>query len=172
MKKVVSTHPHKEIIDLLSEQVSKENQVSFVYLQMAMWAETHALPGTAKFFYEQSAEERMHMLKIVSYLTNLGEQPPVYLKGDIKMEYDSLEEVVKDFLLLEKENTASIHAIVQRSLSAGDLATFQFLQWFVEEQREEETVAQKMCDLFEIMSMEGLGLYTIDQEIDKMCKKA
>ena len=104
---------------MLSEQVSKENQVSFVYLQMAMWAETHALPGTAKFFYEQSAEERMHMLKIVSYLTNLGEQPPVYLKGDIKMEYDSLEEVVKDFLLLEKENTADLSALKTNAIGAG-----------------------------------------------------
>ena len=66
------------------------------------------------------------------------------------------------------EVTLSINKIVDHCFKQKDYATFNFLQWYVTEQREEETLARRAVELFDIIGEEGLGLWTIDQEIGKL----
>jgi ferritin len=64
--------------------------------------------------------------------------------------------------------TASINNLVEHTFSIKDFATFNFLQWYVSEQREEEIIARRAVELFNLIGEEGVGLYMIDQEIGKL----
>lgn len=159
------------IAKLLNDQIKKENGASNQYLAMATWCDINGYQGSATLLYSQAEEERAHMLKLVHYLIEYQEQPIIPSHDNIKPHHDSLRNLFEKVLQQEKEVTESIHHIVHHALTNQDYATFNFLQWFVTEQREEENQAQRILDLFELIGQEGIGLYTIDAEIGKLGKK-
>ncbi|HYG18190.1 MAG TPA: ferritin [Ohtaekwangia sp.] len=158
----------KETEDLLNKQIIMEGKSSAAYLSMASWCETRGYDISADFLYKHSEEERMHMLKLFRYINAAGGhalQPEV---TGIKQEFKSLREVFELVLNHELEVTKSIHSIVDHCFQIKDFATFNFLQWYVMEQREEETLARRAVEIFNIIGEEGVGLWMIDQEIGKL----
>lgn len=158
----------QETEDMLNAQIVMEGKSSAAYLSMASWCETQGYEHSAQFLYEHSEEERGHMLKLFRYLNEAGGhalQPKI---SDIKHAFSTLREVFEDVLDHEINVTKSIHEIVDHCLECKDYTTFNFLQWFVIEQREEETIARRALEIFDLIGEEGLGLWTIDQEIGKL----
>lgn len=158
----------EEVENLLNEQIKMEGKSSAYYLSMASWCETKGYSNSAEFLYKHSDEERGHMLKLFRYVNEAGghaRQPEI---SDIKHTFKSLREVFESVLEHELNVTRSIHDIVDHCLSSKDYSTFNFLQWFVVEQREEETMARRAVEVFDIIGEDGVGLWTIDQEIGKM----
>lgn len=158
----------KETEALLNEQIVMEGKSSASYLSMASWCDTKGYSQSADFLYTHSQEEREHMLRLFSYVNNAGGhalQPEI--KG-IQHTYNSLREVFELILEHEIEVTLSINRIVDHCFKSKDYATFNFLQWFVTEQREEETLARRAVELFDLIGESGVGLWTIDQEIGKL----
>ncbi len=153
---------------LLNKQIVMEGKSSAYYLSMASWCETEGYANASDFLYTHSDEERGHMLKLFRYVNEAGGhalQPEI---TNIKHTFGSLREVFEDVLKHEIKVTQSIHEIVDHCLSNKDYSTFGFLQWFVTEQREEETLARRALEIFDIIGEEGVGLWTIDQEIGKL----
>ncbi|MEM6358565.1 MAG: ferritin [Bacteroidota bacterium] len=149
----------------LNQQILMEGLSSARYLSMASWCDTKGYVKSAEFLYRHSEEERQHMLKLFSYINDAGGhaiQPEI---TNIKNDFSSLREVFEDVLDHEIEVTKSINDIADHCFRIKDFATFNFLQWFVTEQREEETIARRAVELFDIIGEEGIGLWTIDQEI-------
>lgn len=154
--------------DLLNQQIVMEGTSSAYYLSMASWCQTQGYDISSKFLYRHSEEERMHMLKLFQYVNEAGGhalQPEI---TKIKHTFKSLREVFDLILSHEIEVTKSINKIVDHCFSIKDFTTFNFLQWYVTEQREEETLARRAVELFELIGEEGIGLWTIDQEIGKL----
>jgi ferritin len=79
-----------------------------------------------------------------------------------------LREIFELILEHEINVTKSINTIVDHSFGMKDFATFSFMQWYVTEQREEETMSRRALELFDIIGEEGVGLWTIDQELGKL----
>ena len=157
-----------ETEDLLNRQIIMEGKSSAYYLSMASWCDTRGYARSAEFLYTHSTEERDHMLRLFTYINNAGGhalQPEI---TGIKHEFKSLREVFELILNHEIEVTLSINKIVDHCFKTKDFATFNFLQWFVTEQREEETLARRAVELFDIIGEDGVGLWTIDQEIGKL----
>jgi len=153
---------------LLNNQVGKEASSSSAYLSMASWCEKSGYANAAEFLYRHSDEERMHMLKLFRYINDAGGhalQPEI---KNIQHEYKSLRDVFEQVLEHEIRVTQSINEIVDHCFTIKDFATFQFLQWYVTEQREEETLARRALELFDIIGEDGVGLWTIDQELGKL----
>jgi ferritin len=171
MKKQQSTSKRsltEETEKLLNKQIVMEGKSSAAYLSMASWCETEGYDISAQFLYKHSEEERMHMLKLFQYINAAGGhamQPEI---SGIKHSFKSLREVFEDVLDHELDVTKSIHLIVDHCFQIKDYATFNFLQWYVMEQREEETLARRAVELFDLIGEEGVGLWTIDQEIGKL----
>lgn len=164
----------KDVADMLNEQIAQENESSFAYLSQAVWCDRKGFQGAAKFLYKQSADEREHMLRIIAYLNELEAtvQVPTQQKGVAKSSYPSLHTIFTEVLHNETKVTASIHKIVAHVLKVKDYRTFSFLQWFLEEQREEERVAQRAIELFDIMGNDGgVGLYQIDCALAKLIEE-
>jgi ferritin len=160
-----------EIEALLNKQIMMEGKSSAAYLSMASWCDTKGYEISAQFLYKHSEEERMHMLKLFHYLNAGGGhaiQPEI---TGIKHQFNSLREVFETVLTHEIEVTKSINNIVDKCLEIKDYATFNFLQWYVCEQREEETLARRAVELFNIIGEEGVGLWMIDQELGKLEQK-
>lgn len=156
---------------LLNKQIMMEGLSSGYYLSMASWCDMKGYSHSAKFLYDHSEEERMHMLKLFHYVNDAGGhalQPEI---RDIKHTYNSLREVFEEILSHEVEVTKSINSIVDHCHSVKDFATMNFMQWYVAEQREEELLSRRALELFDIIGEAGIGLWTIDQEIGKLEQK-
>jgi len=153
---------------LLNHQIVMEGKSSAAYLSMASWCDTKGFVNSAQFLYDHSEEEREHMLKLFGFINESGGhalQPEI---EGIKHHFNSLREIFELILDHEIAVTKSIHQIVDHCLSTKDYATFNFMQWYVTEQKEEETMARRALELFDLIGEAGVGLFTIDQEIGKL----
>ena len=133
---------NKKIEVICNRQVEREGYSSNLYLAMASWAENAGLNGVAAWMYIQSDEERTHMLKFVKYINERGGKAIMPAFTQPPVEFKSVEEVFKEVLKHEEFVTESINEIVSLTLELKDFNTNNFLQWFVNEQVEEEASAR------------------------------
>ena len=155
---------------LLNQQVGMEGRSSAHYLAMASWCDVQGYKCSARFLYEHAAEEREHMLKILHYINDAGGHAIHPEITGIQHVFASFRQVFELALIHETRITQSIHQLVDHCLAAKDFSTFNFLQWFVAEQVEEEVLTRRAVELFDIISEEGIGRYTIDQAIGALQK--
>ena len=171
MKKQIVT-PSRSLTEetekLLNQQILMEGKSSAYYLSMASWCEMRGYNNSAEFLYRHSDEERMHMLKLFRYINEAGGHALQPDFTGIQHHFNSLREIFELILEHEIVVTRSINDIVDHCFSIKDFATFSFLQWYVTEQREEETIARRAVELFDIIGEDGIGLWTIDQEIGNL----
>ena len=156
----------KAIEKILNEQIEKEGYSSNLYLAMATWAEANGYNGIAEWLYAQSEEERVHMLKIISYM---GERDAHAIIPEFKkppVDYKNVKELFDDVLKHEKYITASINDIVGASLDERDFNTHTWVQWFVTEQIEEEASVRSILDKLKLVG--DKNMYMFDRDIMSM----
>jgi len=157
---------------LLNEQVAMESSSAAYYLAAASWCEKEGHENAAAYLYRHTDEERSHMMKIFHYINQAGGHALAPSLSDIRHHYSSLREVFEEALEHELAVTRSINDIADHCFQSKDFATFQFLQWFVIEQREEEVLSRRAVELFDVIGEEAQGLWIIDQEIGKIDSNA
>ena len=158
----------KSICSALNAQMTKEAHAAQIYLSYASWADSQGYDGVANFLFRHANEERNHMMKFLEYILERGatvqiEAIPAPGKLPISV-FDCFKKAYKQ----EVENTESIYKIVKQSFEESDWATWNFLQWFVKEQTEEETLIMDMLDKLKIAGGEkatGESLYSIDRDL-------
>jgi ferritin len=156
----------KTIQEALNQQVSMEAASSQAYLAMASWAEIQpGLDGITEFFYIQSNEERVHMLKLIRYVNERGGFAMVPALEQPIITYQSLKRVFEEFLKHEIAVSESINDLVDLALKERDYATHNFLQWYVSEQIEEERLARTLNDKLELVGDDKSGIYLFDRDI-------
>jgi ferritin len=158
----------EEIENLLNEQIKVEAHSSAVYLAMSSWCNRHGFDGSAGYFLKQSGEEREHMLKLFNYVNDLGGRALSPEITNVAQEYDSFRSVFEVALEQEIFVTKQFNRMADSCLKAKDFVTFQFIQWFLKEQVEEEYVARRALELFEVIGEEGVGRFEIDKQIPKI----
>jgi ferritin len=149
----------------LNQQIKQEARASSLYLSMASWCDSHGFSYSGEFLYKQAEEEREHMLKLFKYINDAGGRALSPEVTEIPYEFESLRAVFEMFLEQEISNTQSINLVIDRCYKAKDYTTLKFMQWFVEEQMEEEFLGRRILELFEVIGTEGVGLYMIDKKI-------
>lgn len=158
----------EEVAKLLNEQIRVEALSSAKYLALASWCDDKGLENSAEFFYEQSDEERSHMLKLFRYLQDVGAKAYSPEITAINHNFTSLREIFESALEQEVTVSKAIDKIVAACRNAQDFSTENFMQWFISEQIEEEQIARRMVELFDIIGESGQGLYMIDLEVSKI----
>lgn len=161
IKSLLST----EIELLLNQQIKKEAHSSSIYLSMASWCDRNGFDGSADFFFKQSDEERHHQIKLYKYLLDMGGTALSPEISNIKIEFGSFREVFEDALEQEIAITQSFKNIAARCHKEQDFVTMEFLNWFLREQREEEYIARRALELFEVIGENGTGYWDIDKNI-------
>ncbi len=155
----------KAIIEKLNEQINLEYYSSNVYLQMSAWCAKHGYAGASSFLLRHADEELQHMQKLFAYVSETGGLPVLGKIEAPKHEFQSLREVFEMTFAHEKVVTASINALVETAVNLRDHSTFEFLQWYVGEQHEEETLFKGILDKFNLLGDEGHSLYFIDRDL-------
>ncbi|HCX20489.1 MAG: ferritin [Flammeovirgaceae bacterium] len=167
MKDILRRHSvlKDEIVDIINKQVKMEAQSSAAYLAMAAWCDKEGYDNCAEFFFKQSDEERKHQLKFFHYLVDMECEAISPAVDQSQHEFDKLRSVFETALEMEIAVTDAIHDIVRLCRKEGDLATEEFLRWFVTEQIEEEYVARRCLELFDVLGEDKIALGMIEERI-------
>ncbi|HPR56923.1 MAG TPA: ferritin [Bacteroidales bacterium] len=161
----------KRLEKAINEQIMIEEQSSRIYLSMASWCEVQGLPGAAKFLYQHSDEERMHQLKFVHFLNDRGGHAVLQAVEQPAPEYKSIEELFDEVLKHEQFVTKKINDLVDICLDEKDHSTNNFLQWFVTEQIEEESLVQGVVDKIKLVGESKAGNFHIDMYLSVLTDK-
>ncbi|GGW56196.1 ferritin [Winogradskyella epiphytica] len=161
----------KSIESALNNQVRIEAESSQAYLSMAVWAEVKGLEGISSFMYDQSNEERQHMLRLVKFINERGGHAHISELTAPNVTFRSYQEIFEKFLEHEVLVSESINELVHIALQEKDYATHNFLQWYVSEQIEEEAVARTILDKVKMIGDDKGGLYLFDRDIKLLTVK-
>lgn len=158
----------KKITDALNKQIAMEQFASSYYLSAASWCAVAGFDGASAFLFRHSDEERMHMLKLVHYLNDHGGHAQSPSVGKVPEKFKSLPDLFKDILKHELEVSEAIHELSDFCFKEKDFSTFNFLQWFLQEQREEERLFTLVNDKFALVGKDGQGLFLVDQYLKSL----
>ena len=152
------------IAKLLNEQINKEFYSAYLYLDMSNYYADLDLDGFANYYLIQAQEERDHAMLFLKYMQEVG----------LKVTLEAIDKPDKVFndpmdpLVIAAEHeryvTALINDIYHECYEVRDYRTMKFLDWFVDEQREEEKNADSMVNRFKLFGHDAKGLYALDQE--------
>lgn len=160
-----------EIVKKLNDQVVKEMYASNLYLNMSSWCYTNGYDGAGMFLFEHAKEESSHATKLITYLNETDSL--LVLKAIDKPEsnFNSLLDVFEKTYEHELKVTKSINELVDLAFSLKDYSTFNFLQWYVSEQHEEETLFRGIKDKISLAGSSDTSLYLIDEYIKGLTGK-
>lgn len=140
----------KSIEEILNHQVKKEGEAAQIYLSYAIWADSEGYAGVADLLFRHSGEERDHMMKVIEYIQKRGGRAKVTALSAPPKDPKNLQECFEKIFQHEVDNTTAIYGIVNLSQEEKDWATWNFGQWFVKEQIEEETLVMDLLDKLKI----------------------
>ena len=149
---------------LLNQQINKDFYSAYLYLDMSNFYDEQDLDGYANYYMIQAQEERDHALLFMKYMQNNG----LKITLDAIEKPDKTYETILDPLVAAAEHeryvTALINDIYHECHEARDYRTMKFLDWFVDEQMEEEDNADTMVSRYKLFGQDPKGLYLLDQE--------
>lgn len=149
----------------LNKQINAEQYSALMYLSMSAWFEEKGLPGFANWMYVQYQEELTHANKIFKYVIERNGKVELKAIEQMPVDFESVLEVVEKTLKHEQHVTTLIDNLVNIALEERDHATQSFLQWFVDEQVEEEANVSEILDSLKLIGGKGNGLFMLDREL-------
>jgi bacterioferritin B len=141
--------PSERFVNALNDQIGKEFNAAHQYTALAVWYDRETFPRLAKFFFGQAEEERGHALKMVNYLRDTGSELRLGQVSAPKTDFSDHVEPIKLALEHEKKVTVSISEIFEIARDTNDFASESFMQWFVDEQVEEESTMDALLQVAE-----------------------
>jgi ferritin len=159
----------KKLEVALNKQMTQEAHASEIYLSYASWADSQGFEGIANFLFRHAEEERNHMMKLLEYILKRGGVVKVAAIPAPPENPTSINNCFERIFEHEVANTKAIYALVKISFNEEDWATWNFLQWFVKEQIEEETMAMHLLNKIKIAGGEKANhneLYSFDRDLE------
>jgi len=154
----------------INEQINKELYSSYLYLSMAAHFENENLGGFAKWMYMQADEEREHGMKFFKHLVDRGGRVELKPIAGPQTGWKTSLEIFKQVQAHEAEVTASIYALYELALKEKDYPAQIMLQWFINEQVEEEKNAAEIVQQLELIDAKGTAVLMLDKQLGKRGK--
>jgi ferritin len=156
-----------KIQESLNGQINAEASSSYLYLSMAAWFEGHNFRGMAAWMQAQAREEWGHAMKLFGFVHARNGRVALKQIDAPKAEWASVLEVFEDSYRHECKITGLIHGLVKQPEAEHDLATISFLQWFINEQVEEEAAVLAIVEKLKFTGESNIGLVILDGELGK-----
>jgi ferritin len=153
-----------ELHTLLNQQINEEMSASYSYLAMSAWFEDTPYGGFAQWMLAQSQEETLHAMRFYHFLIDRGAKIELTEIEAPRSDYAHPLEVFETSLAQEKQVTACIHTLYDAAEKHRDHESKNLLNWFLDEQVEEEKNVQDMIDRLRLVGDNPLGLLQLDQE--------
>ncbi len=155
---------NKKLVDEINKQITYEFYSSFLYLSMAAYASENDLPGFESWYTVQAQEENFHAMKFFNYLHSRDEKAIITGFENPPVDFKSLLDTFEVSLEHEKFVTERINLLMSIAHEVKDYAAISFLNWYVDEQVEEEESFNTMIGQIKLVNNEGQGLYHLDKE--------
>ena len=155
----------EKMLNAINEQIKLEFESSYAYIAMEAYFMGKNLNGFANFFHVQAQEERDHAMLFMQYMHNNGLKVTLEAIGKPDVKIENFMDPLVESLAHEKFVTASINDIYAAAEESKDYRTMKFLDWFIEEQGEEETNAETNIKNYELFGSTPQGLYSLNAEM-------
>jgi ferritin len=151
--------------DALNHQIQHDLYSSYLYLAMAAQFEAANLAGFAHWMKKQSGEETGHGMKFWEYIIDQGGKVSLGALAQPPAEFGTPSAVFKAALEHEKKITGLINGLYALALKENDYAAQIMLQWFINEQVEEEKNATQIIEQLKLLGEQGTALYMMDRAL-------
>lgn len=158
------------MVDQLNDQINLEFFSSNLYLQMSAWCEDKGFDGAAEFLRKHAVEEMEHMQRLFTYVSETGAMPILGAIEAPRYDFSSLNEVFSETYKHEQMITDKINKLAHLAFTSQDYSTFNFLQWYVAEQHEEEKLFKGILDKLDLVGEDGKALFFIDKDLSALAK--
>lgn len=152
-----------KLVNAINKQLNFELESAHVYLAMQNYFASISLSGFESWFNVQYQEEVAHAAKFMRYLNERGERVIIEGFETPNNDFDSILEVLEAALNHEKKVTSNINDLMDMAQDLRDHASTSFLQWYIDEQVEEEASFMELID--KVKLMDGKGIYMLDKEL-------
>lgn len=154
-----------KMTEALNAQINMELQAYYTYLSMAAFFEDQNLKGFSAWMFHHSEEEMMHAMKIYDFVHERRGRVKLAALAEPPHAWAAPIAALETAMGHEQKVTAAIHNLVKLAREEGDYATDSFLQWFVDEQVEEEAVVDELIQKLKLIGDFSPGLYLLDKEL-------
>ncbi len=154
-----------KVQDALNDQINAEVFSSYLYLSMAAYFESQGMSGMAQWMRVQTQEENLHATKFFDYICERDGRVTLKAIDAPKVEWTSALDAFEESYQHEQMITGRINKLVAVARQENDPATESFLQWFVNEQVEEESSVRTILDQLKLVGDNGVALYMIDGQL-------
>jgi len=149
----------------LNKQINAELWSAYLYLSMSSYFESISLSGFANWMIMQSQEEVNHAMRIYNYVIERGGRAILEPIDKVQTSWNSPLEVFQETYKHEQKVTSLIENLVDIAEKEKDRATLNMLQWFIDEQVEEESSADEIVQKLNLIGDQGSGLFMLDNEL-------
>lgn len=149
----------------LNEQINAEFSAFYTYLSMAAHFQAENLPGFAAWMHNHAQEEQVHAMKIYTFINERNGRVELKPLAGPKTHWTTPVEAFEDALKHEQHVTHLINQLVDLAIAESDHATNSFLQWFVDEQVEEEAVVDAVLQDLRRVGDSNLAIFMLDREL-------
>jgi ferritin len=156
---------NKKMFDAMNEQIKNELESAYIYLSMVGYFHSQNLDGMAHWMRVQVHEETIHTMKFFDHLISRGASVTLLNLKQIKTTWKNPLEPWKDAYAHEQFITAKIHNLLKIARKENDYTAEPLLNWFVNEQIEEENNTDKVCRQLELIGDSKEGLFMLDREL-------
>jgi len=154
---------NKKVEEVLNKQVNAEFWSAYLYLSMSSWCETRGLKGFANWLRIQFQEETTHALKIHDFVLTRSGEITLQPIAPVENSWNSLLHMFEEVYRHETIVTDLIGNCYEVAVAERDHATASMLQWFIDEQTEEESNAIEIIDQIKLLGEKGEGIYHLDK---------
>lgn len=155
----------KTMQDAMNEQIKNEFHSAYIYLSMSAYYESLNLPGFAHWMRLQAQEEVEHAMKFFDHINDRGGRVALLAIDAPPVEFDSPLAAFKTAYAHEQKVTGMIHNLYKIAVEENDFPALSMLQWFVDEQVEEEKSALEVVEQLEMVGEHKMGLFMVDREL-------
>ena len=155
----------KKLQNAINKQINKELYSEYLYLSMAAYLESIGLEGFANFFKVQVQEERFHTMKFFDYVNERGGRVVLEAIDRPQIEFKSPVEIFEIAYKHEQYVTKLINELMEVAIKENDHAARSFLNWYIDEQVEEEASMDKILNQLKMIDGKGQGMLMLDKEL-------
>ena len=155
----------KKVQDKMNLQIKYELESAYIYLSMAAYFNSITLPGMAQWMKLQAKEEEVHAMKFYNFINDRGGRVELQAIGQPPVEFQSPLDVFERALAHEQKITGNINDLYALAFEEKDYPSQLLLQWFIHEQVEEESSAERIVAALKLAGDKPQGLLIVDQQL-------
>jgi ferritin len=156
---------NKKVEDVLNKQVNAEFWSAYLYLSMSAWCESKGFKGFASWMLVQFKEETSHALKIMNFVISRSGEIKLQPIKAVETSWTSFLNLFEETYKHECKVTEMINSCYEVATTEKDYATATMLQWFINEQTEEENNALEIADKLKLIGEKSGGIFYLDKKL-------